>query len=164
MRRVPPDLRRFLEAYDPQIGRLFFAARRAVLVGAPTANELIYDAYNAVAVAFSFTQRLSEAFCHVAAYRDHVNLGFNRGAWLADPERLLAGTGKHIRHIQLDAPGVLQRPAVHRLIRAAAADARRAGAALAGAARPRSIVQPVSARKRRPPSRTGASRPADRRR
>src|SRR5258706_4713028 len=101
MRRPPAALRTFLEPYDQIISRLFFAARATVLVAAPEATELIYDAYNAVTVAYSFTDRLREAFCHVAAYRDHVNLGFNRGAGLADAERLLVGTGTSIRHIRI---------------------------------------------------------------
>jgi hypothetical protein len=89
MRRPPQELREFLTAYDSEIARLFFATRKVVLDAAPRASELIYDAYNAVTVAYSFSERLREAFCHVAAYRDHVNLGFNRGAWLEDPEGLL---------------------------------------------------------------------------
>jgi len=31
----------------------------------------------------------------------HVNLGFNRGAMLADPDGALAGSGKMIRHIAI---------------------------------------------------------------
>jgi hypothetical protein len=158
MRAPPPDLRRFFHPYDARIARLFYAARRAVLAAAPTANELIYDAYNAVAAAYSFTRRVSEGFCHVAAYPDHVNLGFNRGAGLADPDRLLAGTGKRIRHIRIDSAADLQRPAVHRLIVAAADDARLASGTVAPAAPARSIVQAISARKRRPSSGTRARR------
>ena len=47
-------LRGFLEAYEPKIARLYTAARKAVLDAAPDANELIYDAYNAVTTAYSF--------------------------------------------------------------------------------------------------------------
>src|SRR5262245_11517687 len=99
VRRTPPELRGFLEAYEPAIAKLFFATRKVVLGAAPGASELVYDAYNAVTVAYSFSERLREAFCHVAAYRGYVNLGFNRGAALADPEGLLVGTGARIRHV-----------------------------------------------------------------
>src|SRR5262245_45163392 len=100
MRRPPPELKKFLTAYGPAISRLFLAARRVVLESAPDAHELVYDAYNAVAAAYSVSDQLRDAFCHVAAYRKYVNLGFNRGAVLSDPDRLLAGTGKWIRHIR----------------------------------------------------------------
>jgi hypothetical protein len=81
--RPSPALREFLGAYDPPIARLYLAVRSALLTAAPDANELIYYAYNAVTTAYSFTERLREAFCHVAAYRAYVNLGFNPGASLA---------------------------------------------------------------------------------
>jgi len=150
MRRPPAALRTFLEPYDRAISRLFFAAREAVLVAAPGATELIYDAYNAVTVAYSFTDRLQEAFCHVAAYREHVNLGFNRGAGLADPERLLAGTGTSIRHIRIATVGDLRRPGVRSLVRAAVKQGRSLNPRAPVA--PRSIVKAVNGRKRRPSS------------
>jgi hypothetical protein len=124
------------------------AARHAVLTAAPDATELVYDAYNAVAAAHSFTDRLKEAFCHVAAYRGHVNLGFNHGAALPDPERLLVGSGARIRHVAIAAAADLRRPGVRRLIAAAIVQGRKAGAPAPKAAR--SIVKAVSAKKRRP--------------
>jgi hypothetical protein len=148
-REAPPELRMFLEAYDRKIGRLFFATRRAVLAAAPDATELIYDAYSALTIAYSFTDRLRHAFCHVAAYRDHVNLGFNNGVALNDPDRLLAGTGVRIRHIRIGAEGDLRRPGVQRLLRAAVEQGRRAGPS-ALPAKPQSIVKAVYPKKRRP--------------
>ncbi|MND00145.1 hypothetical protein D3C83_186560 [compost metagenome] len=35
------------------------------------------------------------------AFRAHVNVGFFLGATLADPDRLLEGTGKRMRHVKL---------------------------------------------------------------
>src|SRR5215468_9874619 len=118
MRSPPVALRKFLEPYDPTVARLFFAARRTVLAAAPQATELVYDAYNAVTAVYTFTDRLNEAFCHVAAYPGHVNLGFNRGAALAASEQLLVGTGTTIRHVRISATGDLQQPGVQRLVRA----------------------------------------------
>jgi hypothetical protein len=147
MRRPPAALRTFLEPYGPAIARLYFAARKAVLAEAPQANELVYDAYNALTTAYSFSDRLKEAFCHVAAYRDHVNLGFNRGAELADPARLLAGGGRAIRHVRISGADDLRRPGVRSLIRAAA----RQGRSLATPpAKPQATVKAVYPSKRRP--------------
>ncbi|HTO08433.1 MAG TPA: DUF1801 domain-containing protein [Myxococcota bacterium] len=149
MRRPPAELSRFLAAYDPRVRRLFLAARAAVLRAAPGASELVYDAYNAVAAAYGFSERLSDAFCHVAAYAGHVNLGFNRGVELPDPERLLAGSGARIRHVRIEAPGDLSRAGVRALVRAAAGEGRgRVGRA---PARGRAIVKRTAyTRKRRP--------------
>jgi hypothetical protein len=40
-------------------------------------------------------------FGYVNAFKDHVNVGFYRGADLADPAGLLEGTGKRMRHVKL---------------------------------------------------------------
>jgi hypothetical protein len=161
MRAPPAELQQFLAAYEPPIGRLFLAARRAVLAAAPTATELIYDAYNAVSAAYTFSDRLKEAFCHVAAYSGYVNLGFNRGAALPDPEHVLVGSGHSIRHIRIAAAGDLERPAVRRLLRLAVAEGRAAARARAAAtpgtgaaAKPGTAsIRPTQGRKRRPAAR-----------
>src|SRR5689334_982601 len=112
MRAPPHELRTFLAAFAPGIGALFLATRREVLAAAPQADELIYDAYNAVSAAYTFSGRLREAFCHVAAYSQYVNLGFNHGAALPDPSRVLAGTGARIRHVRITAATDLKAPAL----------------------------------------------------
>jgi hypothetical protein len=140
-------LRGFLEAYDPPIARLYFAARKAVLEAAPDANELIYDAYNALTTAYSFSDRLGDAFCHVAAYRGYVNLGFNHGAGLPDPERLLAGKGSRIRHVRVSAAAQLAQPALRRLLRAAVEQGRDRSEGARG--RSQAIVKAVYTKKRR---------------
>ena len=40
-------------------------------------------------------------FGYVNAFTSHVNVGFFQGASLADPARLLEGTGKFMRHVKL---------------------------------------------------------------
>jgi hypothetical protein len=49
-----------------------------------------------------------------------VKLGVFRGAELADPRRLLEGSGKIHRHIPLKHPSDLRRPGVKQLIKSAA--------------------------------------------
>src|SRR5262249_55196969 len=130
------------------IARLFFATRRAVLAAAPQATELIYDAYNAVTAVYTFTDRLKEAFCHIAAYRGYVNLGFNRGASLADPDRLLLGSGASIRHIRISGTRDLHQPGVQHLVQAAVEQGRRL--ASGQTSQPQSRVKAAYPKKRRP--------------
>ena len=66
-------------------------------------------------------KKMSEHFCYVAVHRDHVNLGFNYGAELPDPEGLLQGPGKLMRHTQVNAPEDLSNPALRRLLEVATA-------------------------------------------
>lgn len=159
-RPVPSELRVFLEAFDPAIGRLFLRVRAAVLEAAPTATELVYDAYNAVSTAYTFSDRLADGFLHVAGYASHVNLGFNRGAALDDPERILVGKGARVRHIRIDRAAELKRPEVRRLLRAAVAQGRdRVSGSPFGA---RSVTVPTSGKKRRPHTVGGQHRPGAR--
>lgn len=41
------------------------------------------------------------AFAYVAVFKAHVNLGFFNGADLNDPQNMLEGTGKRMRHVKL---------------------------------------------------------------
>ncbi|HSQ01290.1 MAG TPA: DUF1801 domain-containing protein [Candidatus Dormibacteraeota bacterium] len=151
MRPAPDELRRFLSAFPPPVVALFLATRRTVLAAAPPANELIYDAYNAVSAAYSFSGRLREAFCHVAAYPAHVDLGFNRGAELPDPSGILVGSGARIRHVRIAAAGDLRAPALQALLRAAVGQGRGLVAAVPAAGQ--SSIRPTTGGKRRPRSR-----------
>jgi len=117
----PPDrkLMGYLASYDPHIASLALAVREVVLDEAPEAIETTFKGY-AVSIVFSFTGKpLKDGFCHVVTYSTHVNLGFNRGALLPDPSRVLAGTGKLIRHITIHSENELNRPFVRRYLQAA---------------------------------------------
>jgi hypothetical protein len=57
-------------------------------------RELLHDGHPTACVG-------DAAFAYVNAFKAHVNVGFFRGAELADPKHLLEGTGKFMRHVKL---------------------------------------------------------------
>ncbi len=57
-------------------------------------RELLHDGHPTACVA-------DAAFAYVNAFTAHVNIGFFRGAELADPAGLLEGTGRYMRHVKL---------------------------------------------------------------
>jgi hypothetical protein len=57
-------------------------------------RELLHDGHPTVCVK-------DAAFAYVNAFKAHVNVGFFRGAEIADPAGLLEGTGKVMRHVKL---------------------------------------------------------------
>jgi hypothetical protein len=61
----------------------------------------------------------TEHFCYIAPYGSHVNLGFNFGLGLPDPDGLLEGTGKKFRHVKVRKPDDVRNPALRALLRAA---------------------------------------------
>lgn len=64
-------------------------------------------------------------FAYIGVYSGHVSIGFFRGATLADPARLLQGTGKRMRHVKLVTGAAMNAAAIEALISAAYADMRR---------------------------------------
>lgn len=76
-------------------------------------------------------KKMSEAYAYALPYKDHVNLGFYRGADLPDPHGMLKGTGKAMRHLSIRHPEDLNHPDVRALI-IAAREERRKGLGLAG--------------------------------
>lgn len=109
----------YLAAYHPHISDLTLALREVVLEEAPEAIESIVKSY-AVAIGFSFTGKpLKDGFCHIVTYSSHVNLGLNRGALLPDPNRILQGKGKAIRHITIRNQRELENPVIRRFLQAA---------------------------------------------
>jgi hypothetical protein len=63
-------------------------------------------------------------FAYVNVFKHHVNVGFFNGAALADPARLLEGTGKRMRHVKLRLDREIPASALRALIAAAYLDGR----------------------------------------
>jgi hypothetical protein len=62
------------------------------------------------------------AFGYVNVFTSHVNVGFLQGSSLPDPARLLQGTGKWMRHVNLKPGTATNVAALSRLINAAYMD------------------------------------------
>ncbi len=78
-------------------------------------RELLHDGHPTACVA-------DAAFAYVNAFRAHVNVGFFRGAELADPNGLLEGTGKFMRHVKLRPEGEVDARTLLKLIDTAYTD------------------------------------------
>ncbi len=81
-------------------------------------RELLHDGHPTACVG-------DAAFAYVNVFTAHVNVGFFRGAEIGDPEGLLEGTGKFMRHVKLRPGDGVDATALTALIEAAYADMRR---------------------------------------
>jgi len=100
MARAPiPELIQFFIPFDPKVQETALSLRAFVLDNYPETNELIYEKSNALAIGYSLSDKTKDMYCHVAVYGKHVNIGFDWGVALDDPDHLLKGTGTRIRHI-----------------------------------------------------------------
>jgi hypothetical protein len=78
-------------------------------------RELLHDGHPTACVG-------DAAFAYVNAFKAHVNVGFFRGAEIADPEGLLEGTGKFMRHVKLRPDCDVDTAALMKLIETAYTD------------------------------------------
>lgn len=117
-RPIHPDFQYFLDFKDQAVLELFTDMRQYILEMCPDCNELIYHTHALTAV-FSISEKLSDAFCMLPIYTNHLNLGFNKGTLLKDPDKLLTGKGNLIRHIDVKNSSDYRNPKVKTLIQAA---------------------------------------------
>ena len=81
----------------------------------PDVREVLHDGHPTACVA-------DAAFGYVNEFRAHVNVGFFRGAELDDPESLMEGTGKFMRHVKLGPQRSVNATALRKLIETAYGD------------------------------------------
>jgi hypothetical protein len=117
-RPIHPDFLALLQLKDATLVDLFTDLRDFILELHPDANELLYHTHALTAV-FSLSDKLSDAFCMLPIYTNHVNLGFNKGALVSDPHGLLTGTGNLIRHVDVHTKSDYRNPKVKALVKAA---------------------------------------------
>ena len=72
-------------------------------------REILHDGHPTACVA-------DAAFAYVNAFKAHVNVGFFRGAEIADPAGLLQGAGKFMRHVKISPGSVIDATALSNLI------------------------------------------------
>ena len=117
----------------------------------PEANELIWDNYNAVAIAYSKSKKLKDAFCHISVYAKYVNFGFNRATELSNKPIKLEGKGKLIRHFKVIDMETFPKEAVEKMIYEAVGISEIRNPELINKKIPGvSIVMSISEKKRRP--------------
>lgn len=135
----------FTAKFDPTIARLARSARTALRKRLPTAVELVYDNYNALAIGWGPNERASEVIVSLGIFARGVSLYFTHGAKLPDPQKLLQGSGNQGRFIRLESVAQLDQPAVTALLRAAI---RQGKTPLPATGRGYTVVKSVSAKQR----------------
>ncbi|WP_121808664.1 hypothetical protein [Mucilaginibacter kameinonensis] len=99
------DLLFFLRMFPAEVRERALWLRDFVWDLYPQANELIYDNYNALAVGWSPTEKMSHIFCSFAIYRGvnyNTHFGFYWGSELSDTQKLLIGDGKQYRYLLIN--------------------------------------------------------------
>jgi hypothetical protein len=158
------QLASYFAKYEPAMVKLGKALRAKLRARLPGLFEVVYvyEGQNALVISYSPTERGYEGLCSIGLYPDRVNLFFTQGAQLSksDPNKLLQGRGKTVRHVVLNSVADFDRPEVEVLMAAALKRAKlRLDASAKG-----SVIIKAEAQKQRARRAVKAARPASARR
>jgi hypothetical protein len=134
----------FIDKFTPDIAMTIRRAVAMVSARLPGATILVYDNYNALAIAFGASEKRQSIICSVAGYPRWVSLFLSNGPTLPDPEALLEGEGNTLRHVKLIGDR-MNSPAVAALIDAALASV---ATPIDPAGEGRLVIKSVSAKQR----------------
>ena len=112
-----------LEVTPDQLKPILAALRSRILEIEPEAVETVRPGERAATYGVG-ERKNTEGYIYLMPHKDWVNLGFYQGVSLPDPEALLEGTGKKLRHVKIRDARQVDDLAVGDLIRAAAAERR----------------------------------------
>ena len=104
-----------IAAAPPEIQAITRAARALLADVMPGITEVPWARQKIVGYGVG-PKKMSEHFCYLAPYKNHLNLGFMYGSHLPDPENLLEGSGQDLRHIKIRAATEMENPAIRQLI------------------------------------------------
>ena len=104
----------FLADYKPEVRELALKVRELVRSILPEAHESVHTSYKTII--YGTGPRMSDEICYIAPLSSSVNLGFNYGTHLPDPNGLLKGTGKLLRHIKFESPEEIATPGITELL------------------------------------------------
>ena len=113
---MTPD--EFLSKHTPEVQALAQRAREVIRDIDANVVETVNPGRGNLA--YGSGPKISEWYCYIAPFKSYMNLGFLRGTELPDPEGLLEGTGKLLRHVKIRRIEDVERPGVRALLVAAA--------------------------------------------
>ncbi len=98
----PKELDQFLTRYDEAVRSLTLGLRAIVLQELAPCHEYIFEMRSKVMLLYGASEHvMSDGICSIGVFRRHVALTFVEGVDLQDPDHLLRGAGKTMRHIRV---------------------------------------------------------------
>jgi hypothetical protein len=106
------QFQQILRGHTCPVADLANTLRQLILTAAPTLREQILTGY-------ARYWHKAHVVCAMTVHADHVNLLFYYGTNLNDPDHLLIGTGKRLRHLTFREPRDLRPAYAKRLLKQA---------------------------------------------
>ena len=89
----------FLSQYNEKVFGHAVKLRELLFANLPGVTEQVVIA--AKMIAYCYGQKYAELVCIIIPSKKGLKLGFNRGVDLPDPDKLLKGTGKISRYVEI---------------------------------------------------------------
>ena len=110
-----PAIEMWMHRHSDELGAIAQRWFKVMRACGEDVREVLHDGHPTACVG-------DAAFAYVNAFTAHVNVGFFCGAELADPDGLLEGTGKFMRHVKLKLGTPINTAALNNLIEEAYSD------------------------------------------
>lgn len=107
-----------LAGVSPQARELALQARALIQAVYPAVVEVPWPKQRVIGYGVG-PKKMSEHFCYISVSKNHINVGFMYGAELPDPQKLLDGSGKLLRHVRITNSEELAHPALRELLEVA---------------------------------------------
>jgi hypothetical protein len=114
---IAKDAETFLTDYPTQVQEVAIATRNLLKDALAGATETLDE--SAKLIGYSYGPGYKGLVCTLIMSRTGVKLGIVRGSELPDPKRLLQGSGKVHRYVELRSVADLKRPGLKPLLKAA---------------------------------------------
>ena len=114
-RKTPVSPEMILADHAPGVRLLAERLRMLIRETVPGAVETAYPGWHAI----GYRHPESGYFCGIFPETARVRLAFEWGAVLPDPHRILGGTGKQVRYLDISEGGELQETVIRDLLLAA---------------------------------------------
>ncbi|MGC3947620.1 MAG: DUF1801 domain-containing protein [Chryseolinea sp.] len=109
-----PTTEEFLSSYDEDVLTNALAVRNVLSRLLPDVTEQVDR--SARMIAYCYGQRYADMVCTIIPSKKGVKLGFYKGVELDDPHKLLEGTGKISRYVQIRSKDDVRSDALKELI------------------------------------------------
>jgi hypothetical protein len=104
----------FLLQYNDKVFTNALKLRDVIISNLPGITEQLD--IPAKLIAYSYGQKYSELICVIIPSKKGLKLGFNRGAALTDPSKILEGSGKISRYVVITTDKQLKSKAIKQLL------------------------------------------------
>jgi len=109
----------FLSSYSEKVFTNALELRKILFTNLPNIIEQID--LPAKMIAYCYGQKYAEMICTIIPSKKGLKLGFYKGVDLPDPDKLLKGTGKISRYVEIRSEEQIKSPSLKKLIESALA-------------------------------------------